>query len=484
MAYPTKNTPPTVKRASARLLSALALALATLIAVVALGASAARPSVTADSPSPGPVCFYQNGHPACVQRPGPNALTAPNTVRPGSRQAITPEALLTVLLAGPTPDERAHGITSALPPGARLVSLQTDAQAITIRLAFPDDYLNTPPADLALASDAIIDQIVNTLFPLGYRDFDILAQDPSAPHTFRPLSSYLPPITIPPKSPNPAPETVISNTQSPSAALRGLPYPVPNTQGSLAGKTIYLSAGHGWQWNGYAWRAQRPPYPDASTGYVGPIIEDHNNAEVVNQYLLRYLQNAGADVWTVRERDLGDFEEVVDDDSPGFVASEGWGEVEARSYQNRYLTATTSLTPTAAVTWTTAPLPADGHRALYVWYVPGADHANDAHYTVYHAGGSTELNVDQRHHGHTWRYVGHFAVRAGERLTVSLDNQSATPGQIVIADAVRFGGGHWSVACQCGHHYRRDGDRAAAGAKHGNGACSNSWRSCLGETIP
>jgi hypothetical protein len=214
----------------------------------------------------------------------------------------------------------------------------------------------------------------------------------------------------------------------------------------LSGKTIYLSAGHGWQWNGYGWRAQRPPYPDASTGYVGPIIEDHNNAEVVNQYLLRYLQNAGADVWTVRERDLGDFEQIVDDGSPGFSASEGWGAVDARGYLTRYLTATTSLTPTAAVTWTTAPLPTDGHHALYVWYVPGADRASDAHYTVHHAGGTTELSVDQRHHGYTWRYVGSFAVRAGERLTVNLNNQSATPGQIVVADAIRFGGGQFDDA--------------------------------------
>ncbi len=68
-------------------------------------------------------------------------------------------------------------------------------------------------------------------------------------------------------------------------------------QGGLSGKTVYVSAGHGWQWNGYAWRTQRPPYPDASTGYSGPIIEDHNNAEVVNQYLLRYLWNAGADMY-------------------------------------------------------------------------------------------------------------------------------------------------------------------------------------------
>jgi hypothetical protein len=87
------------------------------------------------------------------------------------------------------------------------------------------------------------------------------------------------------------------------------------------------------------------------------------------------------------------------------------------------------------------PLPADGSYALYVWYASGANRTDEALYTIYHAGGVSQLRVDQRHHGYTWRYVGHFALRAGEKLTVSLSNRSTTPSQVVVADAIRLGGG-------------------------------------------
>jgi hypothetical protein len=425
------------RRSTLRVGSALALALATFIALVALSAGTARVPVSADEAAApvGPVCFYQDGHLVCVERPGSNAIASPD--------AVTPAALLTALLAGPTPEERAQGIESALPHGTRLVSVQADGRAITVRLAFPAGYLGNDRRSLtadgrglivfdALACDASVDQVFDTLLPLGYRDLHVQAEDPAAPGTFRPLATYLPPLTIPSKGGQV--DTLTAQGQPPVEA-KGRP------RGALSGKTVYVAAGHGWLWNGYNWRTQRPPYPDASTGYVGPIIEDHNNAEVVNQYLLRYLWNAGADAWSARERDLNAFEQVVDDGHAGLVASGGWQAVGAGGYAARYLQATTSLAASAAVTWTTDPLPADGVYALYVWYVPGLDRAGDAHYTVYHAGGATELTVDQRHHGYTWRYVGQFPARAGQRLSVSLSNQSATPGRVVVADAIRLGGG-------------------------------------------
>jgi N-acetylmuramoyl-L-alanine amidase len=427
-----------------RLAFALALALATLATVVALSANVARTPVAAAGAAiapTDPLCFYQNGRPVCVERPGISI--------PATSSAETPESLLNALLDGPTPEERAQGLESALPPGTRLVAVEPDGRAITIRLAFPAGYLTADRRSLttdhglqttfdALANEAIVEQIVQTLFPLNYRDFYVEVEDPLAPGTFRPLSTYLPPLTIPAKSPNTSnTQYLIPNTRSGQSPFETQAPP----QGALDGKTVYVSAGHGWQWNGYGWRTQRPPYPDASTGYAGPIIEDHNNAEVVNQYLLRYLRNAGADVWTARERDLNAWAQVVDDASTDFSASGDWDAVGAQGYSSGYLSATTSLTATAAVTWTTDPLPADGVYALYVWYVSGPDRADDARYTVHHAGGATELSVDQRRHGHTWRYVGRFAVRAGERLTVCLSNRSINADRIVVADAIRLGGG-------------------------------------------
>ena len=65
-------------------------------------------------------------------------------------------------------------------------------------------------------------------------------------------------------------------------------------QGALAGKTVWLSAGHGWYWSTILnrWNSQRPN--------TFGIVEDFANAEAVNYYLARYRWNAGADVWLVR----------------------------------------------------------------------------------------------------------------------------------------------------------------------------------------
>jgi N-acetylmuramoyl-L-alanine amidase len=438
-----------MNRSSLSVTLALILAL-TMCGAVFLVARMARTAAVADETMApiGPVCFYQNGYPTCVERSDLNISVTPDV--------MLPEVSLTVLLAGPTPEERDRGIETALPPGTQLISVLADDVSITVRLAFPDGFLDLnhrpPTADgrpltafSALTSEAIIDQVFRTLFPLGYRDIQVEAQDPSVLGDFRPLSAYLPPVTVPSKE-KPASASAPGADGSLLASRRAGQPPVDVTGrplGALSGKTIYVSAGHGWQWNGSNWRTQRPPYPDATTGYSGPIIEDHNNAEVVNQYLLRYLWNAGADVWTARERDLNLFEQIIDNDAAGFRASGAWETVGTSGYLTRYLKTTTELMATAAVTWTTNPQPADGVYGLYVWYVPGPDRTPSAHYTVYHAGEATELTIDQRHHGYTWRYVGRFPVRAGERLTVSLDNRSTTPGQVVVADAVRLGGGQF-----------------------------------------
>jgi hypothetical protein len=59
---------------------------------------------------------------------------------------------------------------------------------------------------------------------------------------------------------------------STEAAIPITPYQAQTAaaSGSLAGKTIYLSPGHGWQWNGYAWRTQRPPIRRSSRTTTTP----------------------------------------------------------------------------------------------------------------------------------------------------------------------------------------------------------------------
>jgi hypothetical protein len=192
------------------------------------------------------------------------------------------------------------------------------------------------------------------------------------------------------------------------------------------------------------WRVQRIPYPRPP--YVAPIIEDFNNAEVVNQYLLQYLWNAGALVFPVRERDMNGAAAFVDEDEPesdGAFESTGlWTVSGSGGYNDGAYFSTASVTgaPSASAVWA-ATLPADGEYAVYAWYRAGTNRAPDARYVVHHAGGDTVVTINQRLHGFTWRYLGTYGFEAGEDVRLTLTNQSGQAGRIVVADAVRIGGG-------------------------------------------
>jgi hypothetical protein len=432
----------------ARPLVRLAAALGVALLALALGSRALHASsLAAAEPEAGilsetgesfPICFWSAQGPICVDRP----VQAGPAARPPD-----PEALIAALLAGPTAGERAEGLSSAIPHGTVLDSVQVwPDRTVVVRFYVPTDAL----FDLSpVTFEAIVEQVGSTLEPVGWRDLRIQAWN-QAVGEFVSLASFLPEIPAPRK------EAVLMGEEGMALAPAyvGQP-PAPGQgqpQGALSGKTVYVSAGHGWYWppdSGYTtvqWRTQRPPYPNPP--YVGSIIEDHNNAEAVNQYLLHYLWNAGASIWPVREQDMNGAEVVVDNDQPapdaGYSETGLWTTTAftGTGYAGtdyRYATTVTG-TPTAAAVWT-ATLPVDGRYAVYVWYRPGSGRAPDAGYTVHHAGGETAVSVDQRHHGQTWHYLGTYGFRAGEVATITLTNLSAHAGRVVIADAVRFGGG-------------------------------------------
>ncbi|MFQ6100273.1 MAG: fibronectin type III domain-containing protein [Anaerolineae bacterium] len=415
----------------------LALLLLGALAAVSLSAAPAEEGVQESGRGAGPVCFWSAQGPVCVERAVGVGATG-----------LDAEGLLAALLAGPTSQERAQGLWSAIPGGTTLEGVElalsgTEVQAgetITVRLRVPLEGLQTLDHD---NFEIIVQQIGWTLEPLEWGDLRIQTWDSSA-REFVPVAAFLPEIPAPRKetvSPPAFPPLGGKEEGYPPAPGQGQP------QGGLSGKTVYVSAGHGWEWNDYvdAWRTQRPPYPNPP--YVGPIIEDHNNAEAVNQYLLQYLWNAGASAWPVRERDINSAEVVVDNNGPGpgsgYLETGAWTTTSGTGYAGADYrwTETVTDTPTATAVWT-ATLPADGEYAVYVWYRPGSDRAPDARYIVHHAGGETTVVVDQQHHGITWHYIGTYGFRAGEEARVTLTNQSAvTETKVVVADAVRFGGG-------------------------------------------
>jgi len=219
--------------------------------------------------------------------------------------------------------------------------------------------------------------------------------------------------------------------------------------GTLAGKTVYLSAGHGWNYSAGAWRTQR--------GNTHDLVEDFITAEAVDQYLIPYLQAMGAYVVPIRESDLNPHMIVVDDDAvevEGTIAEagkeKGWGPLPSplTGAENPFALGSARTMMSAAEETGRVVFPADvpesGFYNVYVSYVQGADRAPDAHVIVRHAGGASHLRVDQRRHGSTWVLLGRWYFEAGadpSRASLAIANDSAEPGRTISFDAVRLGGG-------------------------------------------
>ena len=219
--------------------------------------------------------------------------------------------------------------------------------------------------------------------------------------------------------------------------------------GTLSGKTVYVSAGHGWTYTTGAWHTQR--------GNTHDLVEDFITAEGVDQDLIPLLQAMGAYVVPIRESDLNPNLVVVDDDVAaieGTIAEgagvPGWGPLpvpftggENPFALGRARTMTAASTETGRVVYAAA-VPASGYYNVYISYVQGADRVSDAHVVVRHAGGESHVRVDQRRHGSTWMLLGRWYFEAGapaERSSIAFTNDSAEPGGVISFDAVRLGGG-------------------------------------------
>ena len=402
------------------------LAGAFLLAAVLLWSQSASAQ---DSTTPS-ICLYREGQ----------ATPATRTVTLGGSPQSDAELLMAELLAGPTPGELDQGFTSALPAGTELLAVTVSGQRVMVDLLIPLDFLRGE-LDPYL-SDAIVRQIVRTLEPLGMEHFQVRAADQKG--NLVPVSDFLrvPPLPEPavPDNDEPLPDspgTTTRYTGQQPAFGQGQP------QGALTGTAAWLSAGHGWYWNGTKWTTQRFNYND--TG----IVEDLSNAEAVNYYLARYLWNAGADMWLVRDWGLNEHEIIVDNDdgAPAFATTGSWLTSATPGYDGgTYQWANTYSTRTATATWT-PNLPEAGWYPIWAWYRHGANRPTDARYEIHHAGGVTPISISQEIHGMTWRYLGEFYFQAGTTGHVTLINQSDDydPSQAVIADAIRFGGGLGSI---------------------------------------
>jgi uncharacterized lipoprotein YddW (UPF0748 family) len=377
------------------------------------------------------IYFYRDGQAVPVARTG--ALSG--------RPQTDAEMLLVELLAGPTPGEQTRDLSSALPAGTELITVAVSADQVTVDLGIPLDFLRNE-LDPVL-SDAIVEQVVKTLHPLGLRHFHVRALDESG--RLVPVSVFLPEPHLPgpsmPANDDPVPER-LGPAPEPSGAEAGISGQPPaygqgKPQGALTGTMAWLSAGHGWYWSETLnrWTTQR--------GNNNGLVEDLSNPEAVNYYLARYLWNAGADVWLVREQAMTSHEIIVDNDdgAPAYTETGSWLTSSSPGYEGgTYRWSSTFSTLTATATWT-PNLPRSGWYPVWAWYRHGSNRPTDARYEIHHAGGVTSVSVSQEVHGMTWHYLGEYYFEAGLAGHVVLLDQSADPGQAVIADAMRFGGG-------------------------------------------
>ncbi|MBR1688438.1 MAG: fibronectin type III domain-containing protein [Prevotella sp.] len=237
--------------------------------------------------------------------------------------------------------------------------------------------------------------------------------------------------------------------------------PVTYSHG-LQGRHIALWASHGCYYDQAKgmWKWQRPK--------LFGTTEDLFTQTIVVPYLIPMLENAGANVFTPRERDWQKNEVIVDNDNasgssyievsahgkwqdtglPGFAFHAG----QYNDGENPFTMGTARQTKTTSSKYRYSMvsyqpnIPQAGRYAVYVSYQTVPNSIDNAKYTVWHKGEKTEFHVNQQMGGSTWVYLGTFDFDAGssEYNRVTVTNQSNHSG-IVTTDAVRFGGGMGNI---------------------------------------
>lgn len=321
----------------------------------------------------------------------------------------------------------------------------------TVNNAFGEEnianlYLDIPTSMLNnLDEHAYEDYVLvlyNSLLEKGYDILNLMVNDGNG--NYRNIMEYILASSEPmamytkPENDDLAPSVKASNQQRVAMKQAHPNIGQSQPQGALSGKTVWLSPGHGW-----IYYTSLSNY-STQRGNNNDMVEDFGSVEIINYYLLKYLWNAGANVFLVRERDMNPNEVIVDNDDPMpyYIDSGGWATSSSTGYNDgtyRYIA--TQSTETATATFTPA-IPESGWYWVSTYYREGSNRPIDAKYKIHHAGGITEVHVDQEIHGQTWHYIGQFYFDAGMTGKVEISNMTNDiTGQAIIADAIRFGGG-------------------------------------------
>ncbi|MEI6915750.1 MAG: N-acetylmuramoyl-L-alanine amidase, partial [Armatimonadota bacterium] len=191
---------------------------------------------------------------------GPSGSLQP-VARPGATVADAAHALV----LGPTPDERLNGLVTAIPDAAAILSVDEEDNVVTVNVG----NVTGPLADARV--DAMIEQFAALGESTGV-DVRLLFNGKAAD------SVRYPEVPVVPR-----PQTMAG----PNA---------PQLAGTLSGKRITISPGHGWYWTGSNYTTQRGIYCALEE-------EDFHNLRI-SLYLMAYLQADGATIYKTRETNL------------------------------------------------------------------------------------------------------------------------------------------------------------------------------------
>jgi len=288
-------------------------------------------------------------------------------------------------------------------------------------------------------SEFLQEALANSTSTASVNSIELLAKD-RATNTWKSLDFFATTSSraIYQQQPNNDPYPNIAGTNLAASGSRIAPSTLQsNTVGGLQGKTVWLSPGHGYDVanaSATAFSTQR--------GNTNEIVEDFGTVETLHYYLQYFLHNAGASVWSVREKDVNPTEIIVNNDmgAPAYSETGSWTDGAVTGYNGTYRVATATTTQTATATFSPT-VTVSGYYWVSVNFVSGGNRPTDVKYTINHAGGSTTYLVNQEIHGSTWVYLGRFYFTEGANNTIVISNQSNDASQAVIADAVRLGSG-------------------------------------------
>lgn len=245
---------------------------------------------------------------------------------------------------------------------------------------------------------------------------------------------------------------------------RNLDRPYKITAG-LEGRHLMIWASHGryYALDKKSWLWQRPN--------IFNTCEDMFTQTFVVPFIIPMLENAGAVVFTPRERDWQTHEIIVDNDDNSnqrkasyneYVGLNPWNSISTgfaklrdiyldkqnpfEEGTSRQCQAQSAKRGTSTITWT-PDVPEDGNYAVYVSYKTLPNSVPDATYRIRHGSTTTRIRVNQQMGGGTWVYLGTYFFKKGQSPngSIQLTNRSNYRG-VVTADAVRLGGGMGNIA--------------------------------------